>query len=127
MRLSGDCPGMGSLIDLPEVFSSIKDRMENVIVKSRLKARLLHDLSGIACQRQSVRADQAAGLLRSQVPGHVGADVVLEAADGRTGQRTKDAVLVPFVVVQAVQYVLDSQPIRFGHTGLVGHGRHRRG
>jgi hypothetical protein len=26
-----------------------------------------------------------------------------------------------------VQYVLDSQPVRFGHTGLVGHGRHWRG
>jgi len=81
----------------------------------------------VACQRQSVRADQAAGLLRSQVPGHLGADVVLEAADGNTRQQTKDAVHVPFVVTQAVQYVLDSQPVRFGHTGLVGHGSHWRG
>jgi hypothetical protein len=81
----------------------------------------------IACQRQSVRTDQAAGLLRTQVPGHLGADVVLEAADGRTGQRTKDAVHGAFVVTQAVQCVLDSYPVRFGHTGLVGHGRHRRG
>ena len=74
-----------------------------------------------------MRDDQAAGLVGSQVPGHFGADVVLEAADGRTGQRTKDAVHVPFVVTQAVQYVLDSQPVRFGHTGLVGHGCRRRG
>jgi hypothetical protein len=81
----------------------------------------------LACQRQSVRADQATGLLRSQVPGHLGADVVLEPADGRTGQRTKDAVHLPFVVTQAVQCVLDPQPVRFGHAGLVGHGRHLRG
>ena len=74
-----------------------------------------------------MRADQAAGLVGSQVPGHLRADVVLEAADSRTGERTKDAVHVPFVVTQAVQYVLDSQPVRFGHTGLVGHGRHWRG
>jgi hypothetical protein len=45
-----------------------------------------------------VRADQAAGLVGSQVPGHLRADVVLEAADSRTGERTKDAVHVPFVV-----------------------------
>jgi hypothetical protein len=32
------CIDMSSLIDPPEVFSSIKDRMENVVVKSRLKA-----------------------------------------------------------------------------------------
>ena len=70
-----------------------------------------------------MRADQAAGLAGSQVPGHLRADVVLEAVEGRT----KDAVHVPFVVTQAVQYVLDSQPVRFGHTGLVGHGRHWRG
>ena len=74
-----------------------------------------------------MHTDQAASLLRTQVPGHLGADVVLEAEDGRTGRRTKDAVHGAFVVTQAVQYVLDSQPVRFGHTGLVGHGRHRRG
>ncbi len=74
-----------------------------------------------------MRADQAAGLVRSQVPGHLGADAVLEAADSGTGQRTKDAVHGPFVVTQAEQYVLDSQPVRFGHTGLIGHGRHQRG
>ena len=60
-----------------------------------------------------MRVDQAAGLLRSQAPGHLGADVVLEAADGRTGQRTKGTVHGPFVVTQAVQYVLDPQPVRF--------------
>jgi hypothetical protein len=77
--------------------------------------------------RQSVRADQSAGLLRSQSPGHLCADVALEAADGRTGQWTKDAVHVPLVVTLAAQRILDPQPVRFGHTGLVGHGRHRWG
>ena len=74
-----------------------------------------------------MRADQAACLVGSQVPGHLRADVVLEAADGRTGERTKNAVHMPFIVTQAMQSVLDSQPVRFGHTGLVGHGRHWRG
>ena len=74
-----------------------------------------------------MRADQAAGLLRSQVPGHLGANAALEAADGRTGRWTKDAVHVPFVVTKAAQYVLDHPSVRFGHTGLVGHDRHRRG
>ena len=46
--------------------------------------------------------DQSAGFLRAQVPGHLGADVALEAADGLTGQSTKDAVRAPFVVTQAL-------------------------
>jgi hypothetical protein len=74
-----------------------------------------------------VRADQSAGLLRGQAPGHLCADAALEAADGRTGQWTKDAVQLPFVITQAAQRVLDLQPLRIGHTGLVGHGRHRWG
>ena len=43
-----------------------------------------------------MRADQSAGLLRGQAPGHLGADVVLETADSRTGQWTKNAVRVPY-------------------------------
>src|SRR5262249_7708941 len=78
-------------------------------------------------QRHSVRADQSTDLLRSQVPGPFGADLALEAADGLTGQRTKYAVQPPFVVTQALQRVLDPLPVRFGHSGLVRHGRPRRG
>ena len=74
-----------------------------------------------------MRADQSVGLLRGQAPGHLGADVVLEAADSRAGQWTKNAVHVPFVVTQAEQRFLDPQPVRSGHPRLVGHGRHRRG
>ena len=81
----------------------------------------------VACQPKSVRADQSAGLLSSQVAGYLGADVALETADGRTGQGTKDAVQVPFVVTQAAQCVLDPTPVRSGHTRFVGHGRHRLG
>jgi len=60
-----------------------------------------------------VRDDQSAGFLRSQAPARLGANVALEAANGRTGQLTKDAVHVPFVITQASQRVLDPQPIRF--------------
>jgi len=74
-----------------------------------------------------VRVDQSARLVRSQAPGHLGADVALETADGRTGQRTKDPVRLPFVITQALERLLHPEPFRSGHPGLVGHGRHRRG
>ena len=74
-----------------------------------------------------MRADQSAGLLGSQVPGLLGADVTLEAADGRTGQWTNDAVHTPFVITQALKRLLDPLPVLFGHTGLVGHARYRCG
>lgn len=45
-----------------------------------------------------MRADQSAGLRRGQAPGHLGADFALEAADGGTGQWTKNAVQVTFVI-----------------------------
>jgi hypothetical protein len=106
--------------------TTLKGRPHDRLAAGNLRSPSYSLTMRVACQRQSVHADQAAGLLRSQVPGHLGADVVLEAADGRTRQRTKDAVHVPFVVTQAVQYVLHPQPVRFGHTVLVGYGRHRR-
>jgi hypothetical protein len=77
----------------------------------------------VAGQPQSVRADQSAGLLRGQVAGYLGADVALEAADGLTGQWTKDAIQVAFVVTQAAQCVLDPSAVRSGHAGFGGHGR----
>jgi hypothetical protein len=70
-----------------------------------------------------MRADQSAGLLSSQVAGHLGANGALEPANRLTGQRTKDAVRVPFVVAQAEQHLLDPHPIRSGHSGLVWHSR----
>ncbi len=116
-------PLVGSSQEFPNNLLSLRV-LRRIFVGSVDKKK---SASAIACQGRSVRADQAAGLVRSQVPGHLGADAMLEPADGRTAQRTKDAVHGPLVVTQAVQYVLDSQPVRFGHTGLVGHGRHQRG
>ena len=72
-------------------------------------------------------ADQSAGFFRRQAAGRCGADVALEAADGRSGQRTKDTVRLPFVVAQPAQRLLHPQAIRLRHTGLIGRGRHRRG
>ena len=80
--------------------------------------------NGQKTQRRSVRADQSGGLLSSQSPGHLGADTVLEAANGHPGQPAKDAVRVPFVETQAEQCLLDPHPIRSGHIGFVGHGLH---
>jgi hypothetical protein len=76
--------------------------------------------------RQSVCADQTAGLLSSQSPRNPGADAPLEATDSLASLWTKDAVRVPFVVTQAAQSLLYLNPVRPGHTGFVGHGRQRR-
>ena len=57
---------------------------------------------------------------------HPGADVALEATDSLAGQSAKDAVRAPFVVTELPQFLLDPDPVRSGHTGLVGHGRQER-
>jgi hypothetical protein len=76
--------------------------------------------------RRSVCADQSAGFLCGQATGGWGADVALEAADGRTGQRAKDAIGLALVVAQPAQRLLHADPVRFGHACLIGHGRHCR-
>ena len=56
--------------------------------------------------RRSVRPNQAVSLLHSQVAGNLSTDVVLEAAYGRPGQWTKNAVHGSLVVMQAMQRFL---------------------
>ena len=67
-----------------------------------------------------MRVDQAVGLLCAQPTGNFGANVVLEVASGRTGQRAEDAVHGPLVVTQTMQCILDLPPVSFGHVGLGG-------
>ena len=74
-----------------------------------------------------MRTDQSTGLLRGKVASALGADLALEEADGLTAQSTEDTVHGPFVVTQVTQRLLDPLPVRFGHIGLVGHVRRRRG
>jgi len=76
---------------------------------------------------RSVRVDQSAGLLRSQLSSDCGANVTLETPDGCTSRRTKDTVRLALVVAQPVQRVLHPHPVNFGHTGLARHSRYRLG
>src|SRR5690349_17363657 len=55
----------------------------------------------------SSRRNQAVGLVGREVTRRVGADVLLEAADGCAGQWPEDAVCRPFVIAQATQRFLN--------------------
>jgi hypothetical protein len=71
--------------------------------------------------RPSLVDHQPAGLIRRQRPRRLGPDVPLEALDGGTGQRSKDAVHRPSVISQATQRLLDLPPIGIRHVGLSRH------
>ena len=104
--------------------------MDDVIDDAKGEFRRIELLTGtsrVRSARRSVRPDQAVGLVLGKVTGNLRADVVLEAADGRTSQRTENAVHGALVVIEAMQCFLDLPSVCFGRTGLGGLGYRRRG
>ena len=66
----------------------------------------------------SSRRNQAVRLVRREVTGCIGSDALLEAADGCVGQWPEDAVYRPFVIVQAIQRLLNLPAISCRHLGF---------
>ncbi len=73
------------------------------------------------------RRHQVVGLTCCEVTSRFGPDVLLlEAADGCTGQWPEDAVYRPIVIAQAVQCFLNLPAISLRHLGLGRQDARRR-